>query len=60
MKVNDGEKAALIEQLRASSQKNIDNESFFKVNLLLLYIGLTLTRSISKEYLISWRNEECF
>ena len=34
LKVDDSEKAAFAEQLRAASQKNIDTEPFFKVILL--------------------------
>ena len=38
LKVDDSEKAALAEQLRNSSQKNIDTEPFFKVILPCHYL----------------------
>jgi hypothetical protein len=34
LEVDDSEKAALAEQLRTASQKNIETEPFFKVILL--------------------------
>jgi hypothetical protein len=56
-KVDDTEKAVFADQLRASSQKGVDSEAFFKVILSIL--GVLNFRSISSESRTLWKSEEC-
>jgi hypothetical protein len=59
LEVDDAEKSALAENLRAATQRNIDSERFFKVILLLVrYVLLIFIRSILNEFLTWLKNEK--